>query len=536
MVLETLERDIVKRIPFRVKKHLRRPSAIVDQLKPAVVVDRFDAWEEKARAYSLVKEALDAAHIDYALMPEKRGARTFVMDADDKDRAIREISATLASEDAWLLAPIEWGKVRVGLAVGLNHSGKASQAIISKHNEFRLFRHKKSADGKLFGKPACGATLQFWSRVLDADFPRPDGYTYDVGTLMAPRPNGICAYLSPKSWEESLSSPLRWPASAAQPHIYHLTEPIDVVYTWVDGADANWQQRKNLALGLTDTEALNVTAASAARYLSRNELMYSLRSIELYANWVRNIYIVTDHQVPSWLDTSNSRIRIINHEDIFWDTSVLPVFNSHAIESQLHHIDGLSDKFLYLNDDFLFGNIVHPEDFFYPNGMSKYFPSKACLDVAPPSARDLPVLSAAKNARQLIADEFGVTITNKFKHTPMPLQRDVLYEMENRFPDLFKAVAASKFRHPDDYSIPSGLYHFYAFATGRSVPSNISYGYQDLASADLPAFLHRLVSGNPYCVYCLNDNDASPEQMAVITKRVTEAMDKCYPFKSSFEN
>ena len=313
------------------------------------------------------------------------------------------------------------------------------------------------------------------------------------------------------------------------------TDPIDVVYTWVDGDDPVWQQRKNDALGITDTAQLNDTAVNASRFISRNELLYSLRSIELYANWVRNIYIVTDHQVPDWLDTANPRIKIVSHEDIFTDPDVLPVFNSHAIESQLHHIDGLSNKFLDLNDDVFFGGIVQPGDFFHSSRISKYFPSNACLDVAPASARDLPVLSAAKNARALIADEFGVTITNKFKHTPIALQRDVLYEMEERFPDLFKTVAASRFRHPDDYSIPSGLYHFYAFATGRAVPGHIKYGYQDISQENLPVFLARIVQNNPYRVFCLNDTATTPDQLELISLEVSKAMARCYPFKSEFE-
>lgn len=502
---------------------------------PTEVVDHFDIWEERSNILAAVIQSLEAASIDYALLPEEYGSRTVVIAKRDKDRTLGCLATSLPTENAWLMSPAREGKASKRASVVLSGANARSKTVFGRSDEYRLFNNKVSAAGKGFGKPSSGVTISFWRAVKDDTELRPDGYTYEPGTLIAPSKNGICAYLSPHSWQASLSSPTRWPETASHPHIYQITDPIDVVYTWVDGDDPDWQRRKNEALGHTDTEALNSTAVSASRYVSRNELMYSLRSIEMYANWVRNIYIVTDHQVPSWLDTSNPRIKIVNHEDIFNDPEVLPVFNSHAIESQLHHIEGLSNKFLYLNDDVLFGRIVQPGDFFHSERIGKYFPSKACLDVDPASARDLPVLSAAKNARQLIADEFGVTITNKFKHTAIALQRDVLYEMEKRFPDLFHAVEASKFRHPSDYSIPSGLYHFYAFETGRSVPGDILYGYQDISKENLPIFLDRLVQGSPYTVYCLNDTDTSDDQLALLSKEITEAMDMCYPFKSEFE-
>lgn len=565
MSLKSLKKRIAKRLPVRVKvsivgkraqllaggqkisrsaRTLIEKSSLEDKVpaigsvllpRPTEVVDHFDVWEERSSILAAVIRSLEAATIDYALLPEKYGSRTVIVGKPDKEKALECLATSLNSENAWLMSPIRAGKASKKASIVLSRASVRRKKAYGPCDEYRLFSNKVSGSGKILGKPSSGVTISFWRVVGDDTEPRPDGYTYEPGTLMAPSKNGICAYLSPHSWQAALSSTTRWPETASHPHIYQITDPIDVVYTWVDGDDSEWRRRKDEALGHTDTEALNSTAVSASRYVSRNELMYSLRSIEMYANWVRNIYIITDHQVPSWLDTSNPRIKIVNHEDIFNDPDVLPVFNSHAIESQLHHIEGLSNKFLYLNDDVLFGRVVQPGDFFHSERIGKYFPSKACLDVDPASARDLPVLSAAKNARQLIADEFGVTITNKFKHTAIALQRDVLYEMEDRFPDLFRAVEASKFRHPSDYSIPSGLYHFYAFETGRSVPGSILYGYQDISKENLPIFLDRIAHGSPYTVYCLNDTDTSPDQLASLSVQIKEAMDICYPFRSEFE-
>ena len=56
-------------------------------------------------------------------------------------------------------------------------------------------------------------------------------------------------------------------------------------------------------------------------------------------------------------------------QELFPNKSHLPTFSSPAIESHLHRIPGLSDKFIYLNDDVMFGRDVWPDDFYtHSNG------------------------------------------------------------------------------------------------------------------------------------------------------------------------
>ena len=62
--------------------------------------------------------------------------------------------------------------------------------------------------------------------------------------------------------------------------------------------------------------------------------------------------------MPAWLDLSNPRIKVVPHWDIFPNSSHLPTFSSPAIEAHIHRIPGLSDTFLYLNDDVMLGRQV----------------------------------------------------------------------------------------------------------------------------------------------------------------------------------
>ena len=70
---------------------------------------------------------------------------------------------------------------------------------------------------------------------------------------------------------------------------------------------------------------------------------------------------MTNGQEPSWLNLTSATI--ISHDQIFEKNDHLPTFNSRAIESHLHRIPGLSENFLYFNDDWVFTNHICPSDF-----------------------------------------------------------------------------------------------------------------------------------------------------------------------------
>ncbi|MDR0763113.1 MAG: Stealth CR1 domain-containing protein, partial [Bacteroidales bacterium] len=86
---------------------------------------------------------------------------------------------------------------------------------------------------------------------------------------------------------------------------------IDIVYLWVDGSDPEWQKKRSeyIPASTVSDRAVYADAFCEGRYVNNDELRYSLRSVEKYANWVRKIFIVTDNQIPLWLDTSNPKIK-----------------------------------------------------------------------------------------------------------------------------------------------------------------------------------------------------------------------------------
>ena len=140
---------------------------------------------------------------------------------------------------------------------------------------------------------------------------------------------------------------------------------VDLVYMWVDGNDPVWQAKRQAITGHVENKT---SADCKGRYVDNGELKYSLRSIELYAPWIRKIFIVTDNQLPEWLDTTNPKIQIVAHTETI-PPEALPCFNSTVIEHFLCRIPGLSEHFLLANDDTLLNKAVTPATFFEADGL-----------------------------------------------------------------------------------------------------------------------------------------------------------------------
>ncbi|MGF1703713.1 stealth conserved region 3 domain-containing protein, partial [Photobacterium makurazakiensis] len=280
------------------------------------------------------------------------------------------------------------------------------------------------------------------------------------------------------------------------------------------------------------------SAASDSRFRSRDELKYSIRSVLMYASWVRNIYIVTDSQVPDWL-VECKKVIIIDHKDIFPDHNVLPVFNSHAIESNLHKIDGLSDCFLYFNDDVFLGKKVEKSDFFTPFGKaSKFFLSDATFIPFSLSCDSLPVDVAARNNMSFLNEKFNFKSQRKFKHTPISLKVSTLSRLERDYSQIFDLNRKQRVRSKFDYSIVSSLYHYYSFSNGTAFPSNTTYSYINLGDYDYKVRLTYMpykTIKNRAKMFCVNDVDSDHLPQLEINQVFRNTMESLYPFKSPVE-
>jgi hypothetical protein len=133
---------------------------------------------------------------------------------------------------------------------------------------------------------------------------------------------------------------------------------IDIVVLWVDGSDPAWLEEKRKY-----TSPAAAGSDSANRYRDWGLLPYWFRAIDRFAPWVRYVHFVTWGHVPAFLDPDSPKLRLVRHED-FIPAEYLPTFSSHTIEMNIHRIPGLSEHFIYFNDDMFLLRPMEPRDFF----------------------------------------------------------------------------------------------------------------------------------------------------------------------------
>ena len=135
-------------------------------------------------------------------------------------------------------------------------------------------------------------------------------------------------------------------------------DKIDFVMIWVDGNDPEWQKEKNKYDSSTEKGDNTIV-----RYRSWDNLQYWFRGIEKFAPWVNKVHFVTWGHLPPWLNKEHPKLNIVNHRD-YIPEKYLPTFNANTIELNLHRIEGLSEQFVYFNDDMFITDHVKPRDFF----------------------------------------------------------------------------------------------------------------------------------------------------------------------------
>ena len=315
-------------------------------------------------------------------------------------------------------------------------------------------------------------------------------------------------------------------------HASDISFDIDIVFSWVDGSSPEYiaarrAQQQGVVLGEGDDHE--------ARFRQINELKYALRSVYMFAPWIRRIFIATDSPAPAWL-ADHPAVTIVRSEEFFADPSVLPTHNSQAVECQLHNIEGLSEHFLYSNDDMFFGRAVGPDMFFTPGGITKFIEAETRIGLGENAAERSGFENAARVNRKLLWNRFGRITTRHLEHTAAPLRRSVVGHMEEEFPEEFRKTAASRFRAADNISVTNSFYHYYALLTGRAVTQTAAkVRYVDTTMRSGLKYLPKLLAKRNMDFFCLNDGsfpEVSSDERAEV---VTDFLERYFPVKAPWE-
>lgn len=281
--------------------------------------------------------------------------------------------------------------------------------------------------------------------------------------------------------------------------------PIDFVITTVDGSDPAWQEKFNATLARKTGQTVLAKTANAARYTSHDELRFVLRSIYYYAPYVRTIHIVTDSQCPEWLDTTHARINLVDHRDII-DPVHLPCFNSDAIESCLWRIPGLSERFVYFNDDVLLMAPTDESTFFTPFGLPHFFPSPRRIPDMPADWADSYTMHAHLRTAAALEKRGYARPLAKYRHVPFAARKSTLQAMEKEFAEELAQTRMSPLRSETSFATISFLYPNYALATRSGVLADIGYQYVDISWPDWRKRLLHACRRTDVQVACVNES------------------------------
>lgn len=317
------------------------------------------------------------------------------------------------------------------------------------------------------------------------------------------------------------------------------TEKIDIVYLWVDGNDPVWRQKRQTSLDLLTIENRSHIAKYGnveGRFRDNDELRYSLRALERYFPDCGHVYIVTDAQTPTWLKTS-TQITVIDHKDLI-PADKLPTFDSANIESYIHHIPNLSERYFYLNDDVFFGSPVDLNHWFHDDGIYVGWSDDALVlgEALQPEATALE--NACRLSIQWLKKHGKIQAHTKrtFAHSPRPMLKSVLLMLETEAADLFESVRSTVFRAWDKPTIVSDFVLRWALENGKAELRDFSHIYLSTGDVQNAAQLNHFVAAEGLLdFFCINDTTDDANDLDPRLLLVTQALQKMFPTASRYD-
>ncbi len=255
--------------------------------------------------------------------------------------------------------------------------------------------------------------------------------------------------------------------------------PIDAVVLWVDGNDPTLAEKRETYLR-KEGKPTGFSGALSTRFASNHEIRYCVLSLFRFAPFIRNLYIITDGQDPNLYDDVKKyfphrvdSIRIVDHKEIFRGyEEYLPLFNSTAIETMMWRIEGLSEHFVNLNDDFILIRDIQPDDWFVDGkpvlrGKWKLAPFKKMAKVWLKTFWKTRILKGSFEPKFSFfigqwysAKRVGRKATYFFNyHAPYVFRKSTLQNFFENNPDSLAKNLSSRFRGQKQYNITTLANH-----------------------------------------------------------------------------
>lgn len=282
--------------------------------------------------------------------------------------------------------------------------------------------------------------------------------------------------------------------------------PIDAVILWVDGNDPAHQQKMQQFI----PNGINAKSRNfRTRFDQVEEIEYAIKSIIRHASFVRNIFLVTDNQIPKFLSKTENkeiadRIQIVDHKVIFEGyEQYLPTFNAMSIESMVHRIPNLSENYIYFNDDLFLIRPITEEEFFYEGipifrGEWRSYDERIWYKrirntflnaIGKPYRKNK---SGYKKSQQNIARALGIDKKYfKFHHTPAAMVKSTIANYFKEHPQMLEQNIRHKFRNKEQFTIQGLVSHIHMQKSKAILRTDLQLVY--LGSYSKPLIWYMLV-------------------------------------------
>ena len=332
---------------------------------------------------------------------------------------------------------------------------------------------------------------------------------------------------------------------------------IDFVVLWLDSTDPKWQELYAKYSPNTKGHTEN------ARFRNMNIFQYWFRAVERYAPWVHKVFLVTNGKFPDWINRNNPKLVFVKHED-YIPMEYLPTFNSNTIELHLHRIRGLSEHFVYFNDDMILNAPIN-QNYYFKYGLPCDRNKETCLNVPIYTKEDkfgidiimltdIGILNGNFNRWHVVKQSpkrwFGLHLGLKglimsallakqrrfigFSnyHTEQAFLKSIIEEVWEKNADFMYAFC-TRFR--EDLNVSQYIFRYWQFATNRFYPTKRNAQYFTLKKDSIKN-IERVIQESKCNSICLNDTPLCTERdYEYASQELKRIFEKKFPKKSSFE-
>ena len=333
---------------------------------------------------------------------------------------------------------------------------------------------------------------------------------------------------------------------------------IDFVVTWLDSNDPEWQ--KSYAQYSPNTKG----DVSKARFRDMDIFRYWFRSVERYAPWVRKVFLITNGKFPDWINKDCPKLELVKHVD-YMPKECLPTFNSCAIELYMHKIKGLSEHFVYFNDDIFLNSPIKP-DYYFRKGLPCDMNKETCFNVPIYTDKDRfgtylswlinigiinrhfrrwdTVRQSPKRWLGLHLGLHGLIMSGLLSkqrlfvgfsnyHLEQAYLKSIFDEVWEKEPK-FMNESCSRFR--EEVTANPYIFRYWQFASNRFYPKKRSGSFFFLIKREVLDAIEKTLEESKQVSVCLNDSAlCTDSDYEVISSHLKELFEKKFPDKSCFE-